>query len=74
MADSILFYLSKFLFPLNLSPFYPYPNYDWQNPQYYVPIIGFLSITFICIYLWTKQKYIWLIGWLFYLIAISPTI
>jgi hypothetical protein len=75
-GNSLIFYISKFIFPIGLSPFYPYPSYR-SFQEYYpslIPVIAFFLITFVCSYLWTKKKYYWLITWLFYLVTLSPVI
>ncbi|RKZ76303.1 MAG: hypothetical protein DRR19_28730 [Candidatus Parabeggiatoa sp. nov. 1] len=74
--NSLIFYLSKFIFPIGLSPFYPYPSYSSFHEYYpsLIPVIAFFLITFVCGYLWTKKKYYWLMAWLFYLVTLSPVI
>jgi protein O-mannosyl-transferase len=74
--NSLIFYISKFIFPIGLSPFYPYPSYS-RFHEYYpslIPVIAGFFITFVCGYLWYKKKYYWLIAWLFYLLTLSPVI
>jgi len=74
--DSLIFYISKFLAPITLSPFYPFPSYK-SFYEYYpslIPVIAFFLMTFVCGYLWTKKKYYWLMAWLFYLVTLLPVI
>jgi protein O-mannosyl-transferase len=74
--NSLIFYISKFIFPIGLSPFYPYPSYS-RFHEYYpslIPVIAGFLITFVCGYLWYKKKYYWLMAWLFYLLTLSPVI
>jgi len=68
-ANSLIFYLSKFIFPVLLSPFYPFPS---QLSWY--PVLAGLLITFVSGYLWTKNQPYWLISWLFYIISLLPVI
>ncbi len=68
--NSLIFYLSKFLFPVGLSPFYPFSS----QGDYLIPILACFLITFICGYFWYKKKYYWLMAWLFYLVTLSPVI
>jgi hypothetical protein len=67
--NSLIFYISKFIFPVALSPYYPFPS-----SQNLIPVIACFFITFLCGYLWYKKKYYWLITWLFYLVTLSPVI
>lgn len=71
--NSIILYISKFLFPIYLHPFYGYKP-DLSNIKDYMPLIAFFLITAVCIYLWLKKNYYPLIIWLFYLITLSPVI
>ncbi|OQW95042.1 MAG: hypothetical protein BWK79_03720 [Beggiatoa sp. IS2] len=75
-ANSSLFYLSKFLFPIGLSPFYPLSNFskDYQHYSNFIPVMGFVLITIVCSYLWYRKRYEWLIAWLFYLMTLLPVI
>ena len=67
--NSLIFYISKFIFPVSLSPYYPFPS-----SQSLIPVIASLLITLVCAYLWYKKQYYWLIAWLFYLVTLSPVI
>ncbi|MEK8015915.1 MAG: tetratricopeptide repeat protein [Candidatus Parabeggiatoa sp.] len=74
--NSLIVYISKFLFPISLSPFYPLPAYTSFH-EYYPGLIAAFAvffITFLCGFLWYKKKYYWLIAWLFYLITLAPVI
>jgi tetratricopeptide (TPR) repeat protein len=70
---SLLFYPGKWLFPLGLSPYYPYPPYslDWHS---LLPVAGVVLITALCLYLFWQGRRAWLILWLFYVISLSPMI
>ncbi|KHD05481.1 hypothetical protein PN36_17705 [Candidatus Thiomargarita nelsonii] len=67
--NSLIFYITKFIFPLGLSPYYPFPS-----TLDLIPVITCFFITFLCGYSWYKKKYYWLITWLFYLVTLSPVI
>ena len=74
--NNSIFYISKFLLPIGLSPYYPFPSYR-NFYEYYpslIPVIAFFLITAVCFYLWYQKKYYWLMTWLFYLITLSPVI
>lgn len=70
--NSIILYLSKFIFPLNLVPFYPQVTH--YTGLAFIPVIAFCLISFVCGYLWYKKQFYWLIAWLFYLITLSPVL
>jgi protein O-mannosyl-transferase len=74
--NSLIFYISKFIFPIGLSPLYPLPSYQSVHDYYpsLIPVIAVFMITFVCGYLWYKKQYYWLIAWLFYLVTLSPVI
>jgi hypothetical protein len=74
--NSLIFYISKFIFPLGLSPYYPFPSYRSFHEYYpsLIPVFACFFITFVCGYLWYKKKYYWLITWIFYLVTLSPVI
>ena len=75
-ANSTILYLSKFIFPVDFVPFYPHAAYNTIDDIYlaFTSVIAFFLITFLCIYLWYKNKYYWLSAWVFYLIALSPVV
>jgi protein O-mannosyl-transferase len=74
--NSLIVYISKFLFPMSLSPFYPLPVYTSFHEYYpsLMAVCAVFFITFLCGFLWYKKKYYWLIAWLFYLITLAPVI
>lgn len=74
--NSILFYISKLIFPVGLSPFYPYPTFTGFHEYYpyIIPLIAFLLITILSAYMWYKKKRYWLVAWLFYLVTLSPVL
>ncbi|MEQ8908991.1 MAG: tetratricopeptide repeat protein [Vicingaceae bacterium] len=74
VAYSILFYPFKFLLPLELSAFYPYP--ELQNGFlpwiYYAALPALLALSFL-IYRFREKRRLWF-GALFYLLSISVTL
>lgn len=73
-CNSIILYISKFLFPINLQPLYLHTP-DLRNIRDFVPVLACILITLVCFYFfWKKQHYDSFIIWLFYLISLSPTI
>lgn len=72
--NSYIVYISKFLFPVNLIPLYDdFPSSsDYYN---WVPVIAFVFITFLAIYLcFKRRRCYWIAAWLFYLISLLPVI
>ncbi len=68
-ANSLVHYLTKLFFPLQLSPYYALPE------QFsLIPVFVVLAITLLCLYFWYQKYYISLIIWLFYVITLLPVI
>lgn len=74
-ANSLVFYLQKWLLPQALSPFYPYP--DWirePNGLALLPILAVMAITLLAVREWIAGRRFWLIAWLYYLITLAPVL
>lgn len=74
VCHNIIFYLCKFIWPVRLSAFYPFPKpFTLQNPMVLVGVIG--TVVLIAALLvslrWTRSL---LTGWLFFFLAIFPTL
>jgi tetratricopeptide (TPR) repeat protein len=74
--NSILLYLNKLILPLHFSPLYPYlvdagGIITWKA---FLPIFGVLALTLASLFAWTRKQHVWLIAWLFYLVALSPVL
>ncbi|MEK7989572.1 MAG: hypothetical protein VSS52_001065 [Thiotrichaceae bacterium] len=68
-ASSLIHYMTKLFFPLQLSPYYNLPE------QFsFIPAIIVSIITLLCVYLWFQKHYVWLIAWLFYVGTLMPVI
>jgi protein O-mannosyl-transferase len=73
LCHNIIFYLCKIIWPVNLSSHYPYPNpMNLSQSMILAGVIGTcILIPLLLISLrWTRAA---LIGWLFFFIAILPT-
>jgi len=73
LSHNIVFYLYKILWPANLSSHYPFPEiFSIANPMVLISVIGtIVIITALLISLrWTP---VFLVGWLFFFLAIFPT-
>ncbi|HTP03936.1 MAG TPA: tetratricopeptide repeat protein [Nitrospirota bacterium] len=73
-AGSLIAYLWKMIWPLNLIPFYPYPtDVSLLSLEYLVKIVVVIGITIICI-VSTKKQRLWLSVWSYYVITLIPVI
>jgi tetratricopeptide (TPR) repeat protein len=63
-----MMYFIKMIFPLKLSPFYPFAPINERLPtEYYVAPLFFIAVVVICMYSWKRTRVI-TFGFLFYLI------
>jgi protein O-mannosyl-transferase len=73
-AKALVAYLWKMAVPLNLVPFYPYPeNASLLSGKYLLAIACVVAITVTCSAIAKKQK-LWLSGWVYYVITLFPVI
>lgn len=73
-ARSLIVYLWKMIWPLNLTPFYPYPtNVSLLSLEYLFTIFFVVGITIICIVRAKKQR-LWLSVWSYYVMTLIPVI
>jgi protein O-mannosyl-transferase len=73
-AKSIIAYLGKLIWPLNLIPFYPYPqNISPLSLEYLLPIVLVFVITIVCLIL-TRKHRIWLSVWGYYVVTLIPVL
>lgn len=73
--DNSLFYILHYLWPVNLSPFYPYPTNasEMLDPSFWLPGAVFLTITISgSFYLLTKQVRAPFVLLGFYLVTLLP--
>ncbi|PIS36885.1 MAG: hypothetical protein COT35_08850 [Nitrospirae bacterium CG08_land_8_20_14_0_20_52_24] len=72
---SLVFYLEKIAFPFELAPIYPFPlHFDPGSAVYVVSSLIVIGITIYCIWMWPKEKPIWLTTWSIYVISLLPVI
>jgi len=71
---SLMVYLGKMIWPLNLSPFYPYPtDASPMSWRYLVAIVLVIGITLFCVVMAKKQR-LWLSVWSYYVVTLIPVI
>jgi len=75
IAESILHYISKLLLPVDLTPFYPMPDYNGYPIAVVTAIlILFLLMTLILFRLYTRNKPIPALAAMYFIIAIFPVL
>jgi hypothetical protein len=73
-GKSLAIYLWKMVVPLDLIPFYPYPqDVLFSSPEYFLPVVLVLGITITCIVI-TKRQRVWLAAWGYYVVTLIPAI
>jgi len=73
-VQSVVEYLGKMLLPMNLIPFYPYPDTVPLFSIKYLLVIGLVvGITAVCVVLVKKQK-LWLSAWGYYVVTLVPVL
>lgn len=74
--NSSVFYLEKFLLPIQLYPHYPYLQITGSAGVLKVILVVFIfsGITLAAFLAWRGRKRAWLIAWFFYLVTLSPVI
>ena len=73
-AESLTAYLEKMLLPLNLVPYYPYPErISLFSSEYIIPIVIVIAITVTCIIVVRKQQ-LWISVWSYYVITLTPVL
>jgi protein O-mannosyl-transferase len=73
-ANSLVAYLWKMLWPLDLVPYYPYPEHlSILSFEYLFAIALVIGITAVCIVLARKQK-LWLTVWGIYVVTLLPVL
>ncbi len=71
---ALFFYPIKMLWPIDLTPIYPYPsNASLFSFEYLAILVLFISVNVFCIYKWKTQK-VWAVVWAFYVITLLPVL
>ena len=73
-AKSLIAYLWKMTAPLNLAPFYPYPQGpSLMSAAYFFAIALVIGITITCVVAAKKQR-VWLSVWGYYVVTLIPVL
>ena len=74
--NSSVFYLEKFLLPIQLYPHYPYLQVTGSAGVLKAVLVTlvFSGITVAAFLAWRRQKRAWLVAWGFYLVTLSPVL
>ena len=73
-AHSLIAYLWKILLPLNLVPYYPYPeNVSALSSEYLLSLFLVVGITAICVVVARRQK-LWSSVWGYYVLTLIPVL
>lgn len=73
-AESLLAYLWKMVLPLNLNPYYPYPDeVSFLSFEYLVAILLVLGTTLLCAVLIRKTK-LYAAVWSYYVVTLIPVL
>jgi protein O-mannosyl-transferase len=70
-----VFYLGKMLWPVNLSPVYPYPkDFSFLSLTFISAVILLVVITVLCIWAWKKGSPVFGAAWASYIIMLLPVL
>jgi hypothetical protein len=73
-GQSLITYLLKMLWPVNLVPYYPYPvSASLASAEYLLPVVLVIGITGVCAATATKQRF-WMSVWGYYILTLIPVI
>jgi protein O-mannosyl-transferase len=70
-----VFYLGKMLWPVNLSPVYPYPkDFSFLSLTFISAVVVLVVITILCILAWRRGHPVFGAAWTFYIITLLPVL
>jgi len=73
-AEAIFSYLGKMVLPVNLIPFYPYPEgVSLLSPRYLLFVVLVIGVTAACLAAARKKK-VWGAAWGYYLVTLLPVL
>lgn len=72
--NALFSYIGKMLWPVDLSPFYPYPDdVSFLSYEYLLPLLSAIGITITSIAL-LKRHRIWFVVWMYYVVTLLPVL
>ena len=73
-ARSLVLYLWKMVFPMDLAPLYPYPKkISFLSSSFFLPVLCAMAVTVFCLLAARRQR-LWLACWGYYVITLLPVI
>jgi tetratricopeptide (TPR) repeat protein len=73
-VHTLIAYLRNIIFPLRLTPFYPYPGkVSFFSPEYFLPGVLLIGLTAGCLVIARRQKW-WLSLWGYYVATLLPVL
>ncbi|MGC2063254.1 MAG: tetratricopeptide repeat protein, partial [Thermodesulfovibrionales bacterium] len=73
-VESIAGYLWNMLWPVHLTPYYPYPkNVSLLSFEYFGALVFVAGLTAVCVIIARRQK-LWLAAWGYYTIVLLPVL
>ena len=74
-SRALLFYLGKMAYPLELSPFYPFPaDAHWLGLPYVLSGIVVVLLTLFCLWMIKSKNYLIPIIWFYFVVTLLPVI
>jgi protein O-mannosyl-transferase len=74
-SQSLIAYVGKIIWPLNLVPFYSYPRkVSILSFEYLSAIVLVIGISAMCAVMMTKQNKLWLAVWGYYVVTLLPVL
>jgi protein O-mannosyl-transferase len=73
-SRSLIAYLGKMIVPVNLVPYYPYPeSVPFHSLEYFSPVVLAAGITLLCVIIAKRQK-VWLAVWGYFIVTLLPVL
>jgi Flp pilus assembly protein TadD len=73
-ARSLIAYLGKMMVPVNLVPYYPYPErVSLLSFEYLFSVVLVIGITLLCVVIAKRQK-LWLSAWGYFVVTLLPVL
>lgn len=73
-AWSLFAYLRKMILPIDLMPYYPYPNeISISSPRYLVPVI-LTGLVTVLVFAAAKKNRLWAAAWSYYCVTLIPVL